>query len=38
MILLKKIKDNNNKKIICGDFNYSLLNHEYNNHIKTLLT
>ena len=21
-------------KIICGDFNYNLQNHEYNNHIK----
>ena len=31
---IKKIKDNNKTKIICGDFNYNLLNHEYNNQIK----
>ena len=24
-----KIKENNKTKIICGDFNYNLLNHEY---------
>ena len=34
---IKKIKDNNKTKVICGDFNYNLLNHEYNNHIKNLL-
>ena len=26
---IKKIKDNNKTKIICGYFNYNLLNHEY---------
>ena len=24
-------------KIICGDFNYNLQNHEYNNHIKIFI-
>ena len=31
---IKKIKDNNKTKIICGDFNYNLLNHEHDNHTK----
>ena len=35
MVLLKKIKENN--KIICSDFNYDLVNHEYNNHIKNFI-
>ena len=34
---IKKMKDKNKTKIICGDFNYNLLNHEYHNHKKTLL-
>ena len=34
---IKKIKDNNKTKIICGDFNYNLLNHEYNSHIKNFI-
>ena len=34
---IKKIKDNHKTKIICGDFNYNLLNHEYNNHIKNFI-
>ena len=28
---IKKNKDNNKTKVICGDFNYNFLNHEYNN-------
>ena len=31
---VKEIKDNSKINIICGDFNYNLLNHEYNNCIK----
>ena len=34
---IKKIKDNNKTKIICGDFNYNFLNHEYNNRIKNFI-
>ena len=34
---IKKIKDNNKIKIICGDFNCNLLNHEYNNYIKNFI-
>ena len=34
---IKKIKDNNKIKIICGDFNCNLLSHEYKNHIKNFI-
>ena len=34
---IKKIKYNNKTKIICGDFNYNFLNHEYNNRIKNFI-
>ena len=34
---IKKIKDNNITKVICGDFNYNLLSHEYKNHIKNFI-
>ena len=36
-LIFKKIKDNNKTKIICGDFNYNLLNHEYNNHMRNFI-
>ena len=34
---LRKIKNRNKHIIICGDFNYDLLKHEYNDHINELL-
>ena len=34
---IEKFKDSKKIKIICGDFNYNLLNHEYNNHIKNFI-
>ena len=36
-LIFKKIKDNNKTKIICGDFNYNLLNHEYNSHMRNFI-
>ena len=35
--ILRKIKNRNKHIIICGDFNYDLLKHEYNDHINKFL-
>ena len=34
---LNKIKNRNKHIIICGDFNYDLLNYEYNEYINEFL-
>ena len=34
---IERIKDKNKTNVICGDFNYNLLNHEYHDRIKNFI-
>ena len=34
---IERIKDKNKTNVICGDFNYNLLNHEYHDSIKNFI-